>query len=70
MGGMRPAQQRFDTRQQFREREGLRNIVIAAMSQTPHALVGAGQGAHDQCGGTLPKVAQLADDRQTVDPAR
>ncbi|MNN83843.1 hypothetical protein D3C81_2009340 [compost metagenome] len=40
-----PAQQRFDSRRQFREGEGLGQVIVAAGLQAAYTLVNCGQRA-------------------------
>ena len=58
--------QRLHPREQLREREGLRQVVVAAGLQAPHAIVDGPSGAEDENGRRDAAAAELVDERQAV----
>ena len=60
------ARQHLDARQQFGERVGLRQIVVAAGAQALDAVVDLAERRQDQDRRAVALVAQRADERQAV----
>src|SRR5215470_1729731 len=65
-----PAQERLNACQELGEREGFRQVVVAAALKSPHALIEAGEGAEHENGRRLPERPQGTDDRESLDVSR
>ena len=61
------AEQRLDSRQQFAEREGLGEVVVAAGAQALDAVVHRPERREDQHRGVFAVLAQHGDDGQAVE---
>ncbi len=62
--------QRLDPRQQLGKGERLDQIIVAAAAQAAHAVVDFAERADDQSRRINAGVAELPDDRQTVDAGK